>query len=278
MSRAQVLVETKPVDLVEHKTYTPAEHELIRKCEAELRPKRERYNALEIHEWLQSMQPEPERFVKVGEEEPPPHLARVVNYCILERWVPVTHTDPSASIFQLAAMRTIGWKVQQERIDPYCDCHNPTCEYVYGHLVHRECNRPLPPRSQTDADLIDNISTLSLQLNDDALYNGFYPTLPGNDVAHFNPSGKGMGKFQGGQILYGQPDENGVRHPVRGGREIRHGRREHREATRYMHHLGPGSMAWFEQKRKEREEARKRDLALRKERLTAALPRKIGEL
>lgn len=76
-------------------------------------------------------------------------------------------------------------------------------------------------------EVAEVLCSIGMQTNDDATYNGFYPTLLGSDVAHANYGAPGMAEHQGGHALRA-PDGS----VIRGGAEIRQGRREYRERTR----------------------------------------------
>ena len=119
--------------------------------------------------------------------------------------------------------------------------------------------------------------------HEDHIYNGYYPTIRGTDVAHHEPGQPGMKAFQGGRALRGRPsfDADGrMTHDgtIRGGTEIRGGRREYREKTKGYEPMGPGWFAHVERIRAGQQAKRDAEHKTKLEKIDALLPRAIGEV
>lgn len=176
---------------------------------------------------IQAALPAP-RFVRAGTEAPPDGLVRRLSPYVLERWETVLETCPSSSLEEIAAFasrgpRVLGYRVTQEVQSKTCDCRNQHGVNMQG--VHVACGRAVAQAPEVQEVLL----SIGMQTKDDETYNGFYPTLPGSDVAHANYGAKGMAEHQEGKALRG--DDGSL---VRGGREIRGGRREWKAATKNM--------------------------------------------
>jgi hypothetical protein len=120
-----------------------------------------------------------------------------------------------------------------------CTCGNAKLELIsgpgYAELYHAECGRWR--KSKLEGPIGEHIMSLHLGMPDDN-YNGYYPTVPGNDIAHHNPGGRGMDAYRGGSELRGsyELDNNdriiAGREVIRGGTEIRGGKAEYAEKTK----------------------------------------------
>lgn len=108
-------------------------------------------------------------------------------------------------------------------------------------------------------------------------YNGFYPTIRGTDAAHWDPTKKGMDAWRGGDVLYGQADEQGVRHPALG-REVSGGRAEYREATKGYYHFDEGYFRDVEKNKQHLQDKRDAQYELDQEWVDKKFPRKLGEV
>lgn len=174
---------------------------------------------------VQASLPAP-RFVAKGEATPPPGMARRLSPYVEERWEAVLETCPSSNVQEIASfasrgLRTIGYRVSQHVVTQHCDCRNITGVNIQG--VHVACGRAVAG----EVDRQEILQSIGVQANDDATYNGFYPTILGNDVVHANYGAKGMAEHQGGKVLRG---EHG--NVIRGGSEIRGGRAEYKRRTK----------------------------------------------
>lgn len=115
--------------------------------------------------------------------------------------------------------------------------------------------------------------------HEDAIYNGYYPTIKGKDVAHHDTDATGMAAFQGGSVIKGNPSADGQHDgTIRGGTEIRGGRREWREKTKHYYEFGPGYWTDIAKIRARQQAERDQKHRVAYEKADALLPRKIGEL
>lgn len=223
------------------------------------------------------------RFVPYGAEEPPLTRWRIVGDYV-ERWSAVERSIHTRDVLTLVRClnpdgRLLGWNVVRRRLPDHCDCPTARLRLTERGLVHEEgCGRVRRRRAQ--GDIRSHVLSLELAPEDDTTYNGYYPTIPGNDVAHFNPSGRQrtMEQHREGEVLYGQPDEDGVRHPIRGGTEIRGGRAEHRRLTKDMVYVDNGTRKHTDRIAAENEAAKKAERRRFVEREVGKGPRKLGEL
>ena len=213
------------------------------------------------------------RFVPRGQETPPLHRWRIVDGNVLERWEAIERKVNSRDLATIALIaggdRVLGWHVTRLPVPSSAKVSRITVED--GRVVCRDgFGREVTPRTLTGTELREHVLSLQIAPEDDATYNGYYPTLPGNDIAHYDErafvlgrdaAGSGrtdMAEHQGGEaILKANPERdeagNVVGDPyLRGGREIRGGRAEHREATKGMIHMGPGFQAHHDRLVKER--------------------------
>ena len=211
----------------------------------------------------------PHRFVADEPGRPRPERVQVRiedNVLICEVWEPVLHRYLADEMVD-AVPRLDGWNVYRFTkahdilAHTNCDCVGTRkAQMLDGKLVHKMCGRPII-RTKTDAEIIANIKTMSLQLNDTALYNGFYPTIPGKDIItfdrqkllaskHTDSDLKKMEAWQGEDTMHSRPDNpalkrvgkkvgnvvkpmyHGPSQVMRGGTKITGGRRQWREKTR----------------------------------------------
>lgn len=195
------------------------------------------------------------RFVPRGEEEPPLHRWRVIDGTVLERWDPierkVNSRDPATIALIAGNDRVTGWWVV--RLPMPANGRVARIEAVAGRIVCRDSfGREVEPEVLTATELRARILSLQIAPEDDATYNGYYPTLAGNDIAHyderaFDAAHAGFGvrrndmvEHQGGSAIRKANPAGPGDDYLRGGREIRGGRAEHREATKGLIHAGPG--------------------------------------
>jgi hypothetical protein len=156
----------------------------------------------------------------------------------------------------------------------HCDCANAKLTMIsgpgYADLYHEDCGRWR--KTKVDGPLDEHVESLNLAPPDE-MYDGYYPTLPGSDVAHINQGAPGMDEHRGGRTLYGQPEldnQNRVidgRHEIRGGTEIRGGRAEWKRKTKGMILWDTGTQADFDKenaRKAEERKARNRDRVARK--------------
>jgi len=219
-----------------------------------------------------------DRFVDANATPPPGNL-RIINGRVIERWVPVlARYAPGQKIPPVPGI--IGYDVLQSRLldgGSLCDCVGTKKLSADG--THAQCGRKYvnlkafyDPEEQRPIGIAERVRSLHIQVDEDAIYNGSYPSLPGNDVAHHNPDARGMAAFQGGEIIR-KPDGTPVRC-----KEIRHGRREHREATRHLEHVGSGTFAELDKNKRRFKEKAARELRERAERIAYAMPDTLGNI
>lgn len=210
------------------------------------------------------------RFVPRGQEQPPLHRWRIVDGNVLERWEAIERKVNSRDLATIALIagndRVLGWHVT--RLPVPSSAKVARIEVVDGEVVCLDgFGRRVASRTLEGPELRDHVLSLQLAPEDDATYNGYYPTLPGNDIAHyderaFDAAHRGFGvkrsdmaEHQGGEPIRkvnrdeNDPNDDGY---LRGGREIRGGRAEHREATKGMIHMGPGFQAHHDRLVRER--------------------------
>lgn len=227
------------------------------------------------------------RFVPRGQEEPPLHRWRVIDGTVLERWDPIERKVNSRDLATIALIagndRIKGWWVV--RLPMPSKGRVAKIEAIAGRIVCRDSfGREVEPETLTAAELRDRILSLQIAPEDDATYNGYYPTLPGDDIAHYDErafvvgkdgAGSGrsdMAEHQGGAaIRKANPAFPGDDY-VRGGREILGGRAEHREATKGMIHMGPGYQRDVDRIASEKEAKRKAEGRLKIEMTLRAGP------
>jgi len=196
----------------------------------------------------------------------PADRRREVRPGIEERWTPIPMNLehlPTAEVLRLTSTGNIpigGWRVSYHSTRKGVDFDSMTGDEIRAHIM-----------------------SLSIAPEDDALYNGFYPTIRGNDVAHHDPTKAGMAAFRGGPTIKGNPayDAQGrMTHDgtIRGGKEITGGRAEYKRATKGYEQFDKGYFVHVEKikKAKQAERDLRRDTQLAK--IDAKLPRKIGEL
>lgn len=146
-------------------------------------------------------------------------------------------TSDVSKIASMANRKPSKWKIAYRLYNmEFCTCLSPTFRpEELKHSIHGECGRVR--KSKVEGSWENHVANLQFGMPDDN-YNGHYPTLPGNDVAHYNPNGKGMDAFRGGQPLLGDyryDNQDRIieeRQVVRGGKEIRGGKAEWRLASK----------------------------------------------
>lgn len=178
------------------------------------------------------------RFVPKGEMEPPLHRWRIVDGNVVERWEPVERRCNSSDLATIALLagqdRVIGWNVvrlplpRQARVARIAIEGDEVVAYDgFGRRVKIEPG--------AGKEFREKLLSLQLAPEDDATYNGFYPTIPGNDVVHYNDAKdpgrwrNDMAEHQGGEAYRNPTTPDGL---LRGGKEIRGGRRERRELAK----------------------------------------------
>lgn len=227
------------------------------------------------------------RFVENTEGfTPPAHRLKMLKFSdgrvVYECWTPVPR--PIESFAELTGQLPIGeWMLTYHVYDAHwCDCPQAkltvtTWDDGSVHAIHKDCGRERPSRVEGNID--DHVSSLQLAPEDDSTYNGYYGTIRGNDVAHHDPTATGMRAFQGGDALRaGQPNADGSFSEIRGGTEIRGGRREWREKTKDYVQMDNGYWKDVDRYAGEVKAQRDRKMALNEEIVHKRLPRKIGEV
>ena len=146
----------------------------------------------------------------------------------------------------------------------HCDCPNARLRMVsgpgYADLYHEDCGRWR--KTKVDGPLDEHVESLMLAPPDE-MYDGYYPTIPGNDIAHFNEGAPGMEEHRGGKALYGSTELDNQdrvidgRHEIRGGTEIRGGRAEWRRKSKGMIEWDAGTQRDFDKEKAREAEARK---------------------
>jgi hypothetical protein len=164
-----------------------------------------------------------------------------------------------------------GWNLSYHSWDGHwCECPTATYRNILGvGLFHEACGRVREHR-------IFGNDVPHLGMSDEE-FNGFYPTIKGDDPAHWDPTKKGMDAWRGGPVMYGQPDADGVRYPVTG-REIRGGRAEYREATKDYYEYDSGYFRDVDKIRARNKAERDATFELKQEIAEKQLPRKLGEV
>lgn len=192
-------------------------------------------------------------------------------------WTPVAASldeDDAAALARAVrdGFPLAGWRLTYHTWDGHwCTCSKATYNNIPGvGLFHDACGRVREARNNGGEDLPQ------IGMSDDE-FNGFYPTIKGNDPAHWDPTKKGMDAWRGGGVMYGQPDKDGVRYPITG-KEIRHGRAEYREATASYYQYDDGYFRDVDKIRARNKAERDAQFELAKERADKALPRKLGEV
>lgn len=154
----------------------------------------------------------PPRFVALADAtNVPKNRIRQVSAFVEEHWHPVYASTDSTDMFEIlrTSQTQIGWRVTQQQT--------------------------ASSRARvTNEQFMEVAQTLQIQTKEDEIYNGYYPTIPGNDPVVLD-----------GEILRGQAtyDVNGkIIHDgiLRGGTQINGGRREYREKTKNFVHWDAG--------------------------------------
>ena len=184
----------------------------------------------------------PMAFKTVAElPEVPRSRMRLVSRYVEEHYAPVYDTPRWSGMAEAIRANTtvVGWNVTQRVRSPHCDCLQATLEMEQGKLIHRACGRARAHKS--DEEFVEHIQRLQFTPSDD-IYDMYYPTIPGNDPVIMED-----GKVLKGEAVYkdGKCVHDGT---IRGGTQIRHGRREWKEKTKNM-------VLWDKGVIKEREKA-----------------------
>lgn len=225
----------------------------------ERRPARSRFEVLRasVEQALK-----PDRFVAentLDASHVPPSRRRAVGPFVEEVWEAVPAALDDAGMFQVAATGIIpiaGYNVRQV----------VTLKQTWDDMSAAQRQETLQSIGQ-------------YHRHEDVIYNGYYPTIKGNDVAHHDPDATGMAAFQGGAVIRGNPSADGHHDgTIRGGTEIRGGKREWREKTKNYYEFGPGYFADVERIKAARQHKLNERHRIELEKIDALLPRKIGEL
>ncbi len=184
----------------------------------------------------------PAKFVAAADmAEVPYSRMRLVSRYVEEHYAPVYDTPRWSGMAEAIRAQTtvVGWNVTQRVRSPHCDCLQATLEMEHGKLVHRACGRARAHK--TDEEFVEHIQRLQFTPADD-MYNTYYPTIPGNDPVIMED-----GKVLKGESVYkdGKCVHDGT---IRGGTQMKHGRREWKEKTKNM-------VLWDKGVIKEREKA-----------------------
>jgi hypothetical protein len=189
---------------------------------------------------------------------------RIVHACYEKVLDPIA-SDDLATIAKAAYDRPFHYVVSYRYHDwEFCDCSTAKMEPVlgqgFGQLYHHACGRWGKPK--VVGNFGDHVASLHMGMPDDE-YNGYYPTLPGNDVAHFNPNASGMDCHRGGETMYGNTrldNQNRViekAQEIRGGSEIKGGRAEWKEKTKGLIAWDGGTQKHLDRLKKEASAERK---------------------
>ena len=167
----------------------------------------------------------------------------------------------------------------------HCTCENARLELIsgpgYAELYHSECGRWR--KSKVEGPIGDHVESLSLGMPDDN-YNGYYPTIPGSDIAHLNEGAQGMDAHRGGKVLRGQPglDNDGrvieAAQDIRGGTEIRGGKAEYRERTKDLILWDAGSQRDISRIKQEKADKIKEQSRIKIEKKFKLAPRDLMDL
>lgn len=221
------------------------------------------------------------RFEAIGAKVPSDRK-RIVSATVEEVWSPVyasVHGDDVASVFRALAggmPAQTGWVVAQVTRSATCDCPGAKMTSTDEGLVHLACARPHTRVGVEHVeDFAEHIQSLTMVTGDSEIYNGFYGTLPGNDVAHHNADAKGMDRFREGMAIKNTSLVEGV---LRGGTEIKGGRAEHRRQTKGMIEVGPGYMRDIEKIQAAKKAKKVAENRMKIERIVAQAPIKFNEL
>ena len=238
---------------------------------------------LDVRDWPSAVG-FPEQFVE-GNVEAPAHRVRQLRFndgrIVYEAWTPVHKSVETADELRAASMGRMpigGWKLTYHVFSPqWCDCPTATLETVEHtdgsrHMMHPDCGRER--KSKVEGSMGDHVLGINFGPPDDYV-NGFYPTLPGDDVVHYNHGKKGMDAHRDGRKLGNPTVEGGF---LRGGKEITGGRAEHRRLTKGMTHLGPGYTRDVEKIQADKEAKKKANLRLKVEKAMQLAPRKPFEV
>lgn len=245
---------------------------------------------IDVRDWPQ-VPGMPEQFVQKIPNFEAPRLRQLRfsdGRIVYEAWTrvpkPVETAEEMASASQ-GVLPIAGWKITYHLFEPrWCECPKARLEHVTHedgstHLMHPGCGREREPR--VDGPMDEHVMSLQLAPEDDATYNGTYPTLPGDDVVHFTDGKKGMEAHRGDPVKRANPlviNGKVVEPYLRGGTHITGGRAEHRRRTKGMIHLGPGYTKDIEKIQAAKEAKKKADLRDTVERKIQLAPRKPFEV
>jgi hypothetical protein len=224
------------------------------------------------------------RFVTFGTEDAPKNRIRVLSPSVEEHWEAVPEKIPFGDPIPMT-VPIAGFRVTQHVREQHCTCDGAKFEQRSDGLIHVRCGRPA--KSRVQGEIAEHIMALQIAPEEDALYCGYYPGIKGNDPLHHDPTKTGMAAWQGGDIVrakYEPARGDGVWRatndgtPIRGGTEIRGGRREYREKTKGYYHWDSGTQAHLDRIDAGKKAERAKQFEVNQEKAHAQLPRKLGEL
>lgn len=186
---------------------------------------------------------------------------------------------------QSAAPRFV-WRVTYRLHDwEWCSCAHATLSLVgdgaSATLYHENCGRFRA--SRTDGPIDEHVASLQFAPSDE-IYNGYYPTIAGNDIAHYNENAEGMDAHRGGETLYGETgldNQNRVieaAQPIRGGTEIRGGRAEHRRLTKDLIAWDSGTQKMLDRHKAEAKAKRREKNTIALEKLLNRAPQTLFQV
>lgn len=248
----------------------------------------------QVAQALEEPRIQPERMSAPG-EVPPPGRLRVIGDSIIEHWEPIPAPIQRGQPFG-SGVRTLCYRIRQRKLeiaDRFCQCLG-TLRVRDG--VHDGCGLPVAGRAlrgyaaesqdRFPRSFAEHVANLHIAAMSDFDYDGYYPTIPGNDIAHHNPAKAGsadkMEQWRDGSVLRSRADDPrnpqyaGPSQPIRGGTEIRHGRREWREKTKDMRLVDSGYFADVQREARQQREKRLQEHKLRQEQLAKMMPRTTG--
>lgn len=202
------------------------------------------------------------RYVGAADEIPP--IGRTVQVApwIEERWTAVPKELTDTELWTVAATGIVpiaGWRVTQ-------------------HVTLKATWMDMDVEARAEV-----LMSINAHVEDDAIYNGYYPTIKGDDVAHHEIGQSGMRAFQGGDVIKGNAKFNAAGDmihdgTIRGGTEIRGGRAEWRRKTKNYAMFDKGYFKHVERIRAQKQAEREARQQTEIEKVDALLPRRIGEL
>lgn len=157
----------------------------------------------------------------------PKDRVRQVSAFIEEVWAPVYGTTTSLAIADIlrASQTLIGWQVTQRVRAAHCDCTTARFErHADGEYRCGACGRGHAKLSAEDFQQV--LQSMQFAPNDE-MYNVYLDTVPGNDPVILD-----------GKVLTASDGT-----VIRGGTQIRHGKREYRQKTAGFAHWDKGFLA-----------------------------------